>query len=64
MVVAPSTKVTVPDGEEPVTVAVRLIELLKILGLTLLVSATDEVTGLTICASVDDVLAALLLSPL
>jgi hypothetical protein len=62
-VVAPSLKVTIPVGANPVTVAVNETEPLKLDGLALETSPIVLVTVFTVCASVAEVLEALFALP-
>ena len=63
-VVVPSLKVTVPLGETPLTVELNTVVPPNTVGLTLLAIDVTVAALVTVCARADDVLAALLVSPL
>ena len=62
-VVAPSLKTTLPLGVDPLTVAVNTVAKLNVVGLVPEVRAVLELTWLTTCETLDELLALLLVSP-
>ena len=62
--VVPSKNVTLPVGDTPLTVAVSMVAPPMMLGLTLDVSATELGAGKTCCATAEEVLCELFVSPL
>ena len=62
-VLAPSLKVTAPEGVAPLTVAVNVTEAPKIDGVPLEVKVTELLTVFTVCVNVGEVLDVLLESP-